>query len=125
VLRKSLSLSGKARGKAFFRKQLFYPALKLYGFQTLAKLDLVHSTSGKYQLNRQAYKAILHLQKIWQGMTRLSEKDALLHSQHTLLCSSNVVFSESKSMQSRQNNLLFSGRLLLKLITLTDLSVVL
>jgi hypothetical protein len=63
MLHNSLSLLGEARGKAFCRKQLFYPALNIYGFQTPAKLDSVQSASEIYQLSRQAYKAILHLQK--------------------------------------------------------------
>jgi hypothetical protein len=39
----SLPLPGEVRGKAFCRKLLFYPALKICGFQTPAKLDAVYS----------------------------------------------------------------------------------
>jgi hypothetical protein len=55
------------QSKIFCRKQLFYPAVKTYGFQILTKLNSVHSAGEKYQLNRQAYKAILDLQKTWHG----------------------------------------------------------
>jgi hypothetical protein len=78
MLCNSPSLPSEARGKAFCRKHLFYPALKIHDFQTLAKLDSVYLASEKYQLSRLAYKAILRLKNICQGMTCLSEKEALL-----------------------------------------------
>jgi hypothetical protein len=58
----------------------------VYGFQTQAKLYSVHSASEKYQKSWQADKAILHLhlKKISQRTTRLSEKDALLLAVETV-----------------------------------------
>lgn len=106
----------------------------IYGLQTLAKLDTVHSASEKYQLSRSGLqdhsssskKAARDDTSVRKRCTSRSWKSPgctlQQDSELTSLCGRSVALSESKSAQSSRNNLLFTGWPLLKLAYVTTLS---